>query len=161
MMTTVGGWFDKHDCVTPRPRAVAHQGRNGWCGRVGIKFGGCRARVPQVRPTPGTAGLAGGSRGPSRARALHVVRTDFLLFDEQRTARTVEALTQRLRESANGVQSSQICDDSAAVFTTLIALVVSFIGEDLATRLLRDVWPELPMPEPTSQSSNGHVEANL
>jgi len=99
------------------------------------------------------------------SRALHVVRTDvrtdFLLFDEQRTARTVEALTQRLRESANGVQSSQICDDSAAVFTTLIALVVSFIGEDLAMRLLRDVWPELPMPEPTSQSSNGQVEANL
>lgn len=99
------------------------------------------------------------------SRALHVVRTDvrtdFLLFDEQRTARTVEALTQRLRESPTGVQPSPIRDESAAVLTTLIALVVSFIGEDLATRLLRDVWPELPMPEPTSQSSNGHVEANL
>ena len=95
------------------------------------------------------------------SRAVHVVRTDFLLFDEPRTARTVEALTQRLRESANGVQSRQICDDSATVFTTLIALVVSFIGEDLVMRLLRDVWPELPIPEPTAQSRDGQVEVHL
>ncbi len=35
-----------------------------------------------------------------------------------------------------------------ALLGTLIALLVSFIGEDLTFRVLRDVWPELPMVQP-------------
>jgi hypothetical protein len=69
-------------------------------------------------------------------------------------------LTQRLREHSNGVHSNQEHDDSTAVFATLIALVVSFIGEGLTMRLLRDVWPELSVPQPTPQPNNGHVEEN-
>lgn len=92
------------------------------------------------------------------SRAKHVVRTDFLFVDHQPIA-GVEALTPRPRERTNGVQSGQIQDESSAVLTALIALVVTFIGEDLTTRLVRDVWPELPQHEPTRQSSNGHVEA--
>ena len=94
------------------------------------------------------------------ARAIHLARTDFPMFDQQRTTRTVEVLTQRLREHSNGVHSNQEHDDSTAVFATLIALVVSFIGEGLTMRLLRDVWPELSVPQPTPQPNNGHVEEN-
>jgi hypothetical protein len=94
------------------------------------------------------------------ARAIHVARTDFPVFDQQRTARTVEVLTQRLRASTNGVESSQARDDLSVVFATLVALVISFIGEDVTMRLLLDVWPELPVLQPIPKASDGTVEVN-
>jgi hypothetical protein len=45
--------------------------------------------------------------GALLSRAIHLARTNFPSFDQQRTARTVEILTQRLRESSNGVHSQQ------------------------------------------------------
>ena len=48
-----------------------------------------------------------------------------------------------------------------AVLGTLIALLVSFIGEDLTSRVLRDVWPELPMVQlvqPIYKNGTGNVE---
>jgi hypothetical protein len=94
------------------------------------------------------------------SRARHLARTNFPSFDQQRTARTVEALTERLRQSTNGVHADQSDDGSSVVFASLIALVSSFIGEDLTLRMLHDVWAELPIPQPGPQSTNGKVEAN-
>jgi hypothetical protein len=94
------------------------------------------------------------------SRAIHLARTNFPLFTEHRTARTVEILTQRLRESGSGGTSISADAGLSAVFATLIALVMSFIGEDLTLRLLRDVWPELPMPEPSPLASTADVESN-
>jgi hypothetical protein len=94
------------------------------------------------------------------SRAIHLARTNFPLFSEQRTARTVEILTQRLRESSSGGPSQHADAGLSAVFATLIALVMSFIGEDLTLRLLHDVWPELPMPEPIPLASTDDVESN-
>jgi hypothetical protein len=94
------------------------------------------------------------------SRARHLARTNFPAFDQQRTARTVEALTERLRQSTNGVHADRSDDASSAVFASLIALVSSFIGEDLTLRMLHDVWTELPLPQPAPHANNGKVEAN-
>src|SRR3979411_2947659 len=64
------------------------------------------------------------------SRAIHLARTNFPLFTEQRTTRTVEGLTQRLRKSSSGGNSQHADACLSAVFATLIALVMSFIGED-------------------------------
>jgi hypothetical protein len=96
------------------------------------------------------------------SRAIHLARTNFPSFTEHRTARTVEILTQRLRASGSGGTSNSADAGLSAVFATLIALVMSFIGEDLTVRLLRDVWPELPMPQPSAgdRPSTDDVESN-
>jgi hypothetical protein len=54
-------------------------------------------------------------------------------------------LTLRLRDSGKGAESGQAAEGFEAVLAILIALLVSFIGEDLTLHLLREVWPELPM----------------
>lgn len=93
------------------------------------------------------------------SRAKNVARADFLFVDHQPNV-SVEAFTPRVRERRNAAQSCQTQDESSAVLTNLVALVMTFIGEDLTMRLLRDVWPELGQPELILQSSNGHMEAN-
>jgi hypothetical protein len=93
------------------------------------------------------------------SRATHLARTNFPSFDQQRTARTVEALTERLRQTSNGVHTDQVDEGMSAVFASLIALVMSFVGEDLTWRMLREVWPELPVIQSTRQTSNSTVEA--
>jgi hypothetical protein len=50
-----------------------------------------------------------------------------------------------LRESAAVTDSSQVADGFEAVLATLVALLVSFIGEDLTAHVLREVWPDLAM----------------
>ena len=42
------------------------------------------------------------------------------------------------------VEPSQADEGFVAVLGTLVALLESFIGRDLTSRVLRDVWPELP-----------------
>jgi hypothetical protein len=112
--------------------------------RACLKFG---QRLGMLFTPVGSAALV--------SRAIHLARTNFPSFTEQRTARTVEILTQRLRASGIGGTSNSADVGLSAVFATLIALVMSFIGEDLTMRLLHDVWPELPMAQssPRDQAS--------
>ena len=88
-------------------------------------------------------------------RAVHLSRVDFpFLGVVPRTPNTHISLIERLREAAAAVEPSEAHEGFVGVLGTLIGLLVSFIGEDLTFRLLRDVWPALPMsprPPPDAQ----------
>ena len=61
------------------------------------------------------------------------------------------------------MESSRAAEAFKAVLAILIALLISFVGEDLTLRVLREVWPELPMPQsvqPTRQNGTGNLEVN-
>ena len=97
------------------------------------------------------------------ARAVHLSRAEFPFVDGAQTTRKVYSLTQRLRDSAANVGPGQAREGFVAVLGTLIGLLVSFIGEDLTSRVLRDVWPELPMVQlvqPIYKNGTGNVEMN-
>ena len=81
-------------------------------------------------------------------RALHVSRVDFPALDGVRAATSndmcFEGLTQHLRDT--GLAEMQ--EALTAVIATIIMLLDTFIGEDLVRRLLRDIWPDMPLGTP-------------
>lgn len=82
------------------------------------------------------------------ARAVDLSHAEFPFLDEARTARHADALTLRLWDCAAGAVPDQAREGFEAVLGTLIALLILFIGEDLTFRVLREVWPELPLVQP-------------
>jgi hypothetical protein len=83
-------------------------------------------------------------------RAVHLSRTEFPFLDGVQAAPATDSLIDTLRESASRVEPNQAYKAFVMVVGTLVALLESFIGPDLTFRLLRDVWPKLPV---TPQSS--------
>ena len=87
-------------------------------------------------------------------RAVHLSRAEFPFLDGVPSAPNTRSLIERLRETAATVEPSQAHEGFVSVLGTLVGLLVSFIGEDLTFRLLRDVWPEVPMsPTPRPRCS--------
>jgi hypothetical protein len=78
-------------------------------------------------------------------RAVHLSRTEFPFLGGVPAAPNTRSLIERLRETVATVEPSQAHEGLISVLGTLIGLLVSFIGEDLTFRLLRDVWPAVPM----------------
>jgi hypothetical protein len=87
-------------------------------------------------------------------RAVHLSRSEFPFLGDI-PGGTTPSLIERLRETAVTVEPSQAHEGLVSVLGSLVGLLVAFIGEDLTFRLLRDVWPALPMspqPPPDAQS---------
>jgi len=87
-------------------------------------------------------------------RAVHLSRAEFPFLGGVPGAPNTQSLIERLAETALDVDPSEAQAGFVSVLGTLIDLLVSFIGEDLTFRLLRDVWPALPMrprPPPDAQ----------
>jgi hypothetical protein len=59
--------------------------------------------------------------------------------------RVLEKLSQRLAQLITPVGPSEAREGFVVLLGTLIALLVSCIGDDLTFRVLGDVWPDLPM----------------
>jgi hypothetical protein len=79
-------------------------------------------------------------------RAVHLSRTEFPFLARAQAAPNTVSLIDRLRDIAASVEPSQAHEGFVIVLGTLVGLLESFIGKDLTFRLLRDVWPELPLP---------------
>ena len=96
------------------------------------------------------------------ARAVHLSLAAFPFLGGAQIRRSGDSLVLSLGESADGTESSQVAEGFEAVLATLVALLVSFIGEDLTARILRDVWPELAMPQPVqpSRTDTTNLEVN-
>jgi hypothetical protein len=77
-------------------------------------------------------------------RAVHLSRATFPFLAGVQTAPSTASLLDRLLEAAANVEPSQAHEGFVMVLETLVALLESFIGEDLAFRLLRDIGPEPP-----------------
>jgi hypothetical protein len=94
-------------------------------------------------------------------RALQLSRVEFPFLDGVHAMRNTDPLIERLGQAAASVKPSQAHEGFVVVLGTLLALLVSFIGENLTLRVLREVWPELPMVQPVQpirQNGTGNVE---
>ncbi len=77
-------------------------------------------------------------------RAVHLSRSEFPFLATVQVGPSPAAVIDRLIEAAATTEVSQGSAGLVRVLATLVALLESFIGQDLTFRVLRDVWPELP-----------------
>lgn len=84
------------------------------------------------------------------SRALHEARHGFAFLEPVRAGTTNELLVEGLTASVEGVDLALAREGLQAMLARLIALLASLIGQDLTLRMLRDVWPGLPISEPAS-----------
>ena len=78
------------------------------------------------------------------SRALHLARGEFPFLDGAQAGATEADCFDGLRATAGGIEPAILHAGLATVLANLIGLLMTFIGEDLALHLVRDVWPEAP-----------------
>lgn len=89
------------------------------------------------------------------ARALHLVKIEHpFLAQVQVDAESVGRLP-GVRESAQAAEYGRAAGGLTAVVAYFIWLLATFIGEDLALRVVHDVWPDVPL----AGTSSGFEEA--
>jgi len=93
------------------------------------------------------------------SRALHLARADFSFLEQVRAGITPETCFEELAEHINDVEDGEARQGLLAVLGILLDLLVAFIGEDLTVRLVREVWPDLPLREPADQGIQMAQEA--
>lgn len=89
------------------------------------------------------------------SRALHLARINFPFLEGVLAGRPPEACLEGLDERLQDVGSSEASAGLHAVLGAMLDLLVGFIGEDLTVRLVREVWPNLPVQEPARPGSDG------
>jgi hypothetical protein len=62
---------------------------------------------------------------------------------------SADACFGELTERINDVEDVEARKGLVSVLGILLDLLVAFIGEDLTLRLEREVWPDLPLSEPS------------
>jgi hypothetical protein len=77
-------------------------------------------------------------------RAVHLSGSEFPFLRGVRARDTEDGCFDGLREKAEGVEPAMLRAALRTVFGSVIELLTTFIGEDLTTRLVRDVWPCAP-----------------
>jgi NAD(P)-dependent dehydrogenase (short-subunit alcohol dehydrogenase family) len=78
------------------------------------------------------------------ARALRLARDDFPLLAGVRAGATVDSCFEGLQRSVEGADPALVHDALVTVLAHVFRLLATFIGEDLALRQVRDVWPDAP-----------------
>lgn len=80
-------------------------------------------------------------------RAVQVAARDFPFLNGS-TARFQSDACLGDIASSDEVSSADLRDGLTAVLAGVVSLSITFIGEDLTLRAVRDVWPEAPTIEP-------------
>ncbi len=75
------------------------------------------------------------------ARALHLARGEFPFLEG---VRAEDGGFDGLRAKTEDVEPATLRAALTTVLGSVIGLLSTFIGEDLAVRLVRDVWPSAP-----------------
>jgi hypothetical protein len=92
----------------------------------------------------------------SRALALAKVEAPWL--------RAVQVKADGALEEMEGLQAhldaGELFEGRVALLTQLLGLLVAFIGEDLTMRLVREVWPKVPLNDLDLNSGNGVKHEN-
>lgn len=81
------------------------------------------------------------------ARALQMARDDYPFLAEIRAGATADAAFDGQWATVEGVEPETMRDALTAVLAGVLGLLVTFIGEALMLRVVRDVWPEAPIRE--------------
>jgi hypothetical protein len=93
------------------------------------------------------------------ARALKIARAEFPFLEGVSAGATPEECFAGLRKRVLSIEVSEVRTGLVAVLGILLDLLVGFIGEGLTLRLVRDVWPDLPLFEPTRSGKSDGQEA--
>jgi hypothetical protein len=93
------------------------------------------------------------------SRALHLARAEFAFFEGVHAGTSPEACLVGLSEHARDLEADDAGKGLVAVLGHLLDLLVGFIGEDLTFRLVREVWPDLPLLAPERSSNADGQEA--
>jgi hypothetical protein len=78
-------------------------------------------------------------------RALHLAARDFPLLNSVRAGGPDAPCLDGLPSSMGGVDPAIVRAAATAIIANLIALLATFIGEDIAFRVLRDSWPDVDL----------------
>ncbi|HLZ31267.1 MAG TPA: hypothetical protein VKV73_28455 [Chloroflexota bacterium] len=82
------------------------------------------------------------------ARALHLACEDFRFLRGIQPESTAGTYLGGLMRSAEGTDPGQVHRGLAWLLGTLLELVALFIGDYLTRRMLREIWPDVPVLEP-------------
>jgi hypothetical protein len=93
--------------------------------------------------------------------ALNRARAEFPFLEGVHAGTALEACLEGLREQLHDVEAGEASKGVLAVVAALLDLVVGFIGEDLSLRLVREVWPDLPLGgPPRPRNSDGQEDSS-
>jgi hypothetical protein len=77
-------------------------------------------------------------------RAIHLARREFHTWDDAADEEASPPLPPGLHSAVRGRDAAEAHADLIAAFASFIALLFTFIGEDLGIRLIYQAWPDLP-----------------
>jgi hypothetical protein len=81
------------------------------------------------------------------SRALHTARRDFPFLEGVRASIPPESSFEVLDQRIHTIEADEASQGLLAVLNILFDLLAGFIGDDITLRLVREVWPELPVRE--------------
>lgn len=131
--------------VTEMTNSVAPEGLPEAAERVCQKLG---MRLARLITLAGFSVLVG--------RALHLARSEYSFLTAVRAGSPPGQWLEGLSERIQGVESEQARAALTAIVGDIFGLLNTFIGEDLAWRLVRDVWPDAPLGGTGSQLEVDH-----
>ncbi|MDQ6669795.1 MAG: hypothetical protein M3069_03445 [Chloroflexota bacterium] len=79
------------------------------------------------------------------SRALYLARVDFPFLPGVEPGVATETLASEIGKSAAGIDRAQVHIGLITLLGTLIGLVALVIGDQLMSRLLLEVWPNMPV----------------
>lgn len=85
-------------------------------------------------------------------RALHLTQSDFRFLRATGPGLTTGAYFHALGKRAEGTDPEQVQRGLAALLGTLMELTALFVGDYLLGRLVLEVWPDMPIREPSHPS---------
>ncbi len=112
-------------------------GRAAAVERVGQKL--CRRLSRLVSPAGSEAIVS---------RALHLARQQFHALEDVRPGKVPESCFQIPEKDMHEIGADELADGLLAAVRIMLDLLRLFIGHDLTLRLVREVWPDLPLFEP-------------
>ena len=95
-----------------------------------------------VRLTPLVTGS--GSQG-FLTRSLHLAQDQYPFLDGLRAGASPDTCLEGLDEALRDVGSDDAYQALVLVLAHMIGLLATFIGDDLAMRILGEAWPDLPL----------------
>src|SRR5215212_5141141 len=117
---------------------------------AGVMEASCRRLHARLDPLIG----AGGYRA-LLARALHLAKKEFPWLDAVEVEEHPACDLKGLREAVKGLDASPVNEAFALLLANVIWLLVTFIGEDIALGLVREVWPGVETGAAVSASKEG------
>lgn len=78
------------------------------------------------------------------ARALHLARAGIPVLDGVRPGHTPDVGLDGLHARLDGAEPTHACEIVTTLLTAVITLLATFIGDELTSRFVGDVWPDAP-----------------